>query len=591
MKGGAAKAPVKKGTPRTRSRALFAVTLVMLLGAGAQLFNIQIVRGAELAEQGRLVRTSASSIQAPRGTIVDSEGQILADSQMTYHIAVNQKNILEYRNIDENGSVVGEGPEEAARLLAPILGLDPSELGGKMLGESSYEYLAKNVDEERYREIRRLNIYGIEWEPRYTRVYPAGDTVGAIVGFTNQDGDGVAGLEQALNEELIGVPGEESYEIGATGEVIPGAKVVSVEAQAGETVHTTILLDLQHSVQEALDEAVAAHRADWGAVVVREVATPNVLVLAGAGGEDSEGMEHVSPAIQMVYEPGSTAKLLTFATALEAGTVGPETSFTVPDHLTTSNDQEFVDVFEHETFERTATGILAQSLNTGTVMIGETVTDADRYDVMKRFGLGDPTGIELAGESQGLLSTPDTWDGRTRYTTMFGQGFALTALQAASIAATIGNGGVRVDPRIVLGTTDASGQFTAAETPAPVEALRPEVAQTLLTMMESVVDADQHGTAAGGHISGYRLAAKTGTAEIMGEGGTIANVVALLPAEAPQVAISVVLYNPKVGHTGAESAVPLMRQVALDTIRVLDIPPSTESPRLYLHSLTESAGQ
>ncbi len=591
MKGGAAKAPVKKGTPRTRSRALFAVTLVMLLGAGAQLFNIQIVRGAELAEQGRLVRTSASSIQAPRGKVVDSEGQILADSQMTYHIAVNQKNILEYRNIDENGSVVGEGPEEAARLLAPILGLDPSELGGKMLGESSYEYLAKDVDEERYREIRRLNIYGIEWEPRYTRVYPAGDTVGAIVGFTNQDGDGVAGLEQALNEELIGVPGEESYEIGATGEVIPGAKVVSVEAQAGETVHTTILLDLQHSVQEALDEAVAAHGADWGAVVVREVATPNVLVLAGAGGEDSEGMEHVSPAIQMVYEPGSTAKLLTFATALEAGTVGPETSFTVPDHLTTSNDQEFVDVFEHETFERTATGILAQSLNTGTVMIGETVTDADRYDVMKRFGLGDPTGIELAGESQGLLSTPDTWDGRTRYTTMFGQGFALTALQAASIAATIGNGGVRVDPRIVLGTTDASGQFTAAETPAPVEALRPEVAQTLLTMMESVVDADQHGTAAGGHISGYRLAAKTGTAEIMGEGGTIANVVALLPAEAPQVAISVVLYNPKVGHTGAESAVPLMRQVALDTIRVLDIPPSTESPRLYLHSLTESAGQ
>lgn len=591
MKGGAAKAPVKKGTPRTRSRALFAVTLVMLLGAGAQLFNIQIVRGAELAEQGRLVRTSASSIQAPRGKVVDSEGQILADSQMTYHIAVNQKNILEYRNIDENGSVVGEGPEEAARLLAPILGLDPSELGGKMLGESSYEYLAKNVDEERYREIRRLNIYGIEWEPRYTRVYPAGDTVGAIVGFTNQDGDGVAGLEQALNEELIGVPGEESYEIGATGEVIPGAKVVSVEAQAGETVHTTILLDLQHSVQEALDEAVAAHGADWGAVVVREVATPNVLVLAGAGGEDSEGMEHVSPAIQMVYEPGSTAKLLTFATALEAGTVGPETSFTVPDHLTTSNDQEFVDVFEHETFERTATGILAQSLNTGTVMIGETVTDADRYDVMKRFGLGDPTGIELAGESQGLLSTPDTWDGRTRYTTMFGQGFALTALQAASVAATIGNGGVRVDPRIVLGTTDASGQFTAAETPAPVEALRPEVAQTLLTMMESVVDADQHGTAAGGHISGYRLAAKTGTAEIMGEGGTIANVVALLPAEAPQVAISVVLYNPKVGHTGAESAVPLMRQVALDTIRVLDIPPSTESPRLYLHSLTESAGQ
>lgn len=590
MSGTSAEVPAKKGSPKKRSRSLFVMTLVVLLGAGAQLFNIQIVRGAELAEQGRLVRTSASSIQAPRGTIVDSEGQILADSQMTYHIAVNQKNILEYRHIDE-GKLVGEGPEEAARLLAPILGQDPSELGGKMLGESSYEYLAKNVDEEHYREIRRLGIYGIEWEPKYERVYPADETLGAIVGFTNQDGDGVAGLEQAFNEELIGSPGEESYEIGATGEVIPGAKVVSVEAQAGDTVHTTILLDLQHSVQEALDEAVAAHGADWGAVVVREVSSPNVLVLAGTGGEDSEGMEHVSPAIQMVYEPGSSAKLLTFATALEAGTIGPETSFSVPDRMTTDNGQEFVDIFEHETFERTATGILAQSLNTGTVMIGETVTDSQRYDVMKRFGLGDSTGVELAGESQGLLSAPDTWDGRTRYTTMFGQGFAWTALQAASVAATIGNGGVRVDPRVVLGTTDASGEFTPAETPAPVEVLRGEVAQTLLTMMESVVSADQHGTASGGAISGYRLAAKTGTSEIMGDEGTVANVVALLPAEAPEVAISVVLYNPKVGHTGAESAVPLMKQVALDTIRVLDIPPSTESPRLYLHSLTESTEQ
>lgn len=573
-------------TPRRRSRVALGITVAALLVAGLQLFNIQVVRGADLAEQGRLVRTSASAVQAPRGKVLDSTGHVLADSAMTYHIAVNQQNVREYRRIDDSGALVGEGPAEVARLLAPVLDEDPSELGGKLLGDSTYEYLAKNVDEETYRQIRRLNIYGIEWEPVYERVYPAGDTAKDVVGFVNQEGDGVAGLEMTLNDLLVGTPGEESYEIGATGEVIPGAKVISVEASPGQTIHTTLQLDLQHTVQEALDEAVEKLGADWGAIVIREVATPNVLVLAGSGGEDEDGTTYVSPAVQMVYEPGSTAKLITFATALQEGTVGPETSFQVDDRLTTSNGQEFRDIYDHPRLERTTTGILAQSLNTGTILVGETVSDEARFQTMKRFGLGEPTGIEVTGESQGILSGPADWDGRTRYTTMFGQGMAVTALQAATMAQTIGNGGVRVDPRIVEGITDAQGDYKALEPPAPEEVLRPDVAKQLLTMMESVMSAEQGGSAWDGDIDGYRLAAKTGTAEIMGTGGTIANVVAVLPADDPQVAISVVLYNPKSQRTAAESAVPLLKHVALDTIRILDIAPSTESPRLYSPSLT-----
>lgn len=573
--------------PRKRSRLALILTVGALVVAAGQLFNIQVVRGAELAEQGRLVRTSASSIQAPRGEIVDSTGHVLADSKMTYHIAVNQKNIAEYRHVDEAGKLVGAGPAEAAALLAPVLDMDPSELGGQLLGDSSYQYLAKNVDEEIYRQIRRMNIYGIEWEPVYERVYPAGSTASDVVGFVNQDGEGVAGLEMTLDDLLVGTPGEESYEIGATGEVIPGAKVVSIEAEPGNTIHTTFQLDLQHTVQEALDETVKSLDADWGAVVVREVSTPNVLVLAGSGGEDEDGTTHASPAVQMVYEPGSTAKLATFATALQEGTIGPETRFYVDDRLTTANGQEFKDIYEHGRLERTATGILAQSLNTGTVLIGETVTDEARYNTMRAFGLGETTGVELAGESKGILVGPEAWDGRTKYTTMFGQGFAITALQAATMASTIANGGVRVDPRVVAGVTDSKGVYRSEEAPAPVEVLRPEVSKQLLTMMESVMAVDQGGSAAGGNIEGYRLAAKTGTAEIMGTSGTIANVVAVLPADDPQVAISAVIYNPKGLTTAAEAAVPLMEQVALDTIRVLDIPPSPESPRLYAHSLTD----
>lgn len=588
MKATAGSGPDRKdaAVARKRTRSMLAVTLVLLLVAAGQLFNIQVVKGAELAEQGRLVRTSASAVQAPRGLIVDSSGQVLADSNMTYHIAVNQNNILEYRHIGEKNEVLGQGPAEAAELLAPLLNQDPAELGGKMLGDSTYEYLAKNVDEDTYRTIRRLNIYGIEWEPVYERVYPMGETASDIVGLVNGEGVGSAGLEQEWNETLTGSPGEESYEIGPTGEIIPGAKVLSVEAKPGSTVHTTLMLDLQHSVQASLDQAVADYGADWGAVVVRRVDTPEVLVMAGAGIEESEGIRQGARAVQLVYEPGSTAKMITMAAALQAGVVGPETSFYMEDEITVANGQVFVDIYDHPRIERTVTGIFAQSLNTGTVMIGELVSDQERYDLMKKFGLGDSTSVGLPGESQGLLTSPETWDGRTRYTTMFGQGMALTALQAATMAATVGNGGVRIDPRIIAGVTDSEGVFTPVDNPAPVEVLRPEVSQVLLSMMESVTSVEDSGTASYDRVEGYRIGAKTGTAEIAG-GGTIANLVAVIPADEPQVAVSVVLYNPQTGHTSAESAVPLFKQVALDTIRVLDIAPSEESPRLYLSSLTE----
>ena len=134
-----------KGSASRRSRSILAVAVIFLLIAAAQLFMIQIVRGADLAEQGRVVRTSASAVQAPRGSVVDADGVVLVESRITYHIAANQKALLEYRNVDDKGNIVGKGPAEAARLLAPILKMDQAELGGMLLGDSTYEYLAKNV--------------------------------------------------------------------------------------------------------------------------------------------------------------------------------------------------------------------------------------------------------------------------------------------------------------------------------------------------------------------------------------------------------------------------------------------------------------
>ena len=566
-----------KASASRRSRSILAVAVIFLLIAAAQLFMIQIVRGADLAEQGRVVRTSASAVQAPRGSVVDADGVVLVESRITYHIAANQKALLEYRNVDDKGNIVGKGPAEAARLLAPILKMDQAELGGMLLGDSTYEYLAKNVEPDVYREIRGLGIYGIEWEPSFDRLYPGGSLAGTVLGSVDVDGNGNSGLELMFQDELTGTPGEESYEIGPTGAVIPGAKVVSKEAQPGDTVNTTLVADLQYAVQSALDSAVDAHGAEWGSAVVMDVASAEILALADSDTTTPEDGPQASKAVQMVYEPGSVGKIFTFAGALESGVITPETSFTMADTYTTSNGQTFSDMVPHEPFTKTATGVIAQSLNTGTVMIGEQIPPEERYDLMRRFGLGEKTGVQLAGESPGILTSPEDWDGRTLYTTTFGQGYAINAVQAASVMATLGNGGVRVAPTLVTGFTGADGTVRELERGVPTEVVQPEVAQTLIRMLESVTNG---GSGYLANVEGYRVAAKTGTSEI-GTGGTIANMVALFPADNPQVAISTILYKPTGLYKASETAAPLVHQIVTDCIRVLGIPPSKEAPALF----------
>lgn len=565
---------------RKRSRWFGVATVVLLSLCAIQLFSIQILRGPALAEQGRKVRTSATEISAPRGTIVDASGRVLVDSVETYHVAVNQKNILEWKHKDEDGQIIGQGPAEAARLLAPLLGEDEAELGGKMLGDSTYAYLAKNVDADTFREIRGLGIYGIEWEPVYQRSYPGGNAAASIIGSVDANAVGNSGLEMVYDEQLTGVPGEESFEIGPTGEVIPGAKTLSKAAVPGGTIHTTLQVDLQDEVQTLVDQAVETYSADWATVVILDVATSHVLAIADSGLKEASFGPQASRAVQWVVEPGSVGKILTVATALEQGTVTPSTVFSIPDRYETADGEVITDIHEHETYLRTVAGILTESSNTGAVQIGETVSNEARYQTMRDLGLGSVTGIELPGESGGLLAPAEDWLGRDVYTTMFGQSYAMTPLQQAAMMAAIGNGGVWQGPRLVTGYTNAEGVYQEQQAAEPRQALQEETAQMLLRMMEGVTADQQIGTGVLAAVEGHRVAVKTGTAELP-DGGTVANVAGVLPADDPQIAISVVLYKPRSGALSSESAAPLFKQVANTAVTILGIPGSSSTPELY----------
>ena len=543
----------------TRSRWIVGILVGALCICGVRLVQLQIIEGPSLAAQGQRVRTSSTEVAAARGTITDATGVVLANSIQTYDIAVNQVNIRSFVHRDDDGNEVGRGPAEAARLLAPILGMNEAELGGMMLGDSTYVYIKRNVDAVSYREIRKLDIYGIEWESVFEREYPNGNVAAPVIGTVNAEGQGSSGMEAQFDTLLTGTPGAQAFEIAPNGAV-------------------------QHQVQELLDARVTKHRADWGAVVIEDVATGHVLVMADSNSTEPDNAKPQKVhAVQDVFEPGSMGKLVTVGVALNQGTISPASVFQVPYALDLPDaGGPITDLHEHDGETLTATGVLAESSNTGTVLIGQTVSDDQRYSMMRAFGFGQETGIELPGESAGLLRNADQWQGRDRYVTMFGQAYAITAMQEASALATIANGGVRISPHIVKSWTNADGTVEVPDTSQPVQVMDAQAASQLLTMMESVVE-DDRGTAGAAKVPGYRVGVKTGTAEtvIDGASGLVSTTAGIIPADAPRLAIAVVLYNPKVASVSSDSSAPLFGDIARTAVANLGIPASTGSANLY----------
>ncbi|WP_022868041.1 peptidoglycan D,D-transpeptidase FtsI family protein [Schaalia vaccimaxillae] len=567
-----------------RSRWILGIFCFVLSLCALRLIQIQIVQGPQLAAEGEAVRTDKSLVAAKRGAITDATGVVLADSILTYDIAANQINIRSYVHYDEDGEVVGRGPAEAARQLADLLDMDEAELGGALVGESTYQYIARNVDAVTYRKINALNIYGIEWESVYERTYPNGNVAAPVIGTVNAEGVGSSGLESQYESLLKGTPGEEAFEISPNGAIMPGGKKTITEPLDGGSLGLTLHADLQHLVQDLLDARVEKHQAEWGAIVIQDISTAQVLVMADSGSTvpDNANPQPVA-AVQYAFEPGSVGKVLTFAAALEADTITPTTTFQVPYSLDYPDaGGEITDFHEHEGQTLTATGILAESSNTGTVLIGQTVSDEQRYNMFKAFGLGQSTGIELAGESEGLVYDWHNWVGRDRYVNMFGQAYMMTALQEASVMATIGNGGVRLDPTLIKSWTNADGTYGVPEEREPVQVMSADHSKALLKMMESVVE-DEIGTAGTAKVPGYRVGVKTGTADIVvgNASGIVSTTAGIIPADQPRLAISVVLYNPKVAYISSDSSAPLFGDVALEAVRNLGIPASSQKADLY----------
>jgi cell division protein FtsI (penicillin-binding protein 3) len=567
-------------------------SLVVLIVFAAKLVDVQILSAAPLAQQALDLRLVTTTVTPPRADIVDRNGIVLATSVDRYHLAVNQQKLATWKRV-QDGQVLAEGPLDAARILAPIVGIGEAELAAKLVGDKTYAYVLKNITPEMRASIKAEGIAGIEFEPTSERVYPNGAIGGNVIGFMGGREDkqgvwGLAGVERQYEELLMGEQGSSTYEKSRYGTVIPTGVRSDTPAVPGTQVQLTIDRDIQFEAQAILEKHLRNTGARQGVVVVSDARTGEILALADSGSVDpnnpgeTPAANRGSRAVSDVFEPGSTAKVVTMAAALEEGVATPESRFVAPYQYTTANNQTFRDSHEHADQKLTLAGVLVSSSNTGTIQIGQQLSDETRYSYMRAFGLGSPTNVGLPGESAGILHPWDEWDGRTKYATMYGQGVSATALQTAQVYQTIANGGLKVQPSIVKSFIAPDGTVTEPEAAAAEQVISPDTAKQLMLMLEAVT---QEGTGRQARIEGYRVAGKTGTAQAAdGQGGLssiVASFVGIAPADNPRIVVTVILYDPKSSIWGGDVAAPVFKEVATFALQSLRVPPSSSTETFY----------
>jgi cell division protein FtsI (penicillin-binding protein 3) len=451
-----------------------------------------------------------------------------------------------------------------------------------MTGKGDYANLAKNVNSSVMTQIESLEIPWLWTDENVSRKYPEGATAGNLLGFITADGKTKAGLEAQMDSCLAGVDGKESFDQGSDGIRIPESAVVSKVAKDGGTLKLTIDKDLQFYSQQMLSIAVQNERADYGTAIVIEVKTGRLLVAAEAPTVDpndpgaSKERDRQGKIFTNTYEPGSTMKMITAATAIDDGKATPATRIVAPFKVKMKWGNWIKDSEKHPTLHLTLAGILRDSSNTGIIKIGAKVDRSVRVSYMKKFGLGEPTSLNMAFESGGILGDTKNWDGQTDLNSMFGQGIAVTPIQMAYAYQAIANGGVRLSPKLFESCTHSDGTVTEYPVGAPVRAVSESTARSTVDMLEKVVEQGHIGRTAA--IAGYRVGGKSGTAQIK-DGKTYGylhaiSFIGLAPADDPKYVVAVMLYKSR--RTGSSiGATPVFKQIMQQTLRAYRVPPST----------------
>ena len=581
---------LRRGSPRRRLRiSLLCIALALALFA-ARLVQIEGLDSAHyrIASQEQQLRT----IQIPvvRGNITSSDGTELAMTVQTDQVLADPKHIP-----------VASRPVVAAKLAGPLKLSAAAIL--RMLNHPSspqYQILSSGVPAATASKISRLGEPGIDEKATYNTVYPDGRLAASIVGFTNPSADGglvgEAGLEQEYNSVLAGRDGSEEVEEGVDNEPIPLTEVRLSPGVPAKSLRLTIQADIQWKAEQVCHLRVVQTHARNCSIVVMQPKTGAILAMAQWPTYNPSQVTNVNEttniSVANVFAPGSTLKPVTVAAALEDGGQTPLSAYTIPYSITMDGLYNFHDADYHPTVRYTIAGILAHSSNVGMVQVAQHITPEQQYHFLRAFGLGSLSGLGLPGETKGLIPSPGSpgYYGDNRYEYAFGQGVGVTAVQMASIYSTIANGGVRVQPTLVAGTTTSTGHYVPAHKPPSRRVISAKTAAELMVMLQQVPEVDAEAGEPWGLIKGYTIAAKTGTAQVSEPGQSNcalcqygSSYIGIAPANDPQLVVAVNVQDPQGKYYGDEVAGPAFFDVAKFALQTMKIAPDdARTPHIRL---------
>jgi cell division protein FtsI (penicillin-binding protein 3) len=559
--------------------AFIAVAIALSL-CGGRLLQLQGFDSAAYAAISAKQLTRTLPLLPARGEITDRNGLVMAATEAA--VAITADPTLTSPNADRIADIIGtyipiDRPAVMAALTRP---------------KTRFSYVKKKVPALIYSKIAAdladANLPGIYRESDPIRTYPNGSVGASVVGYVGADGEGLGGLEYSLNTQLAGVEGKETYEASPNGSKIPLGDSQTTPAQNGLNYQLTLDAELQWVTERALAARVQESKADYGMAVVMNVKTGEVLSMANAPTFDSAKPGAAKPedrgnrAVSSPYEPGSVEKILTAAAVMDSGaTVGgqpitPDTRVTLPS-LLKSGPLTIKDAFGHGELHYLLRGVIADSSNIGAALFARQMPKEQLRDYLSRFGLGRPTGIEIPGESSGILPGTDMPD-YTRDQVAFGQGLAVTAVQEAAAIAGLVNGGLYHPPTVVKGATDGDGNPVSIPAKTPRQIVSPGTSDNVRDLMQAVTDS--HNGVKRLQLSSWDSGGKTGTAQRADPScgcykGYITSYVGVAPIDDPQILTYVVVSNPRRGASGTTVAAPAVKSILQYALPRYSVPPTT----------------
>ena len=567
--------PLRTFRPTKRLRIGTVIALLVFTVLGGRLVLLQLTDGRAYAAAGLKDRLTTTVLEARRGSIVDRNGNVLAQSLDARYVFADPTRVVD--------------PAGTAAKLRDLLGVPVSELLPKLSSKTradgkpdEFEYLARGLDPTTAQSVQALDLPGIGTAYDQRRDEPGHDLAANLIGFTGNDSAGLAGLEEAYNKQLQGVNGSHTYEVGDgnLSTELPGGYDESTPARSGSSLELTIDRDLQYEVQQVLYDHMSKAHADFAAAVVMDAHTGEVLAQASyptydaAAWQSYSTADRLDAATQIAVDPGSVAKLITFAGAINEGVITPNTLVPVGSGIT-RGDTTYHDThpFPNGT-KLTVPGILAFSSNIGTIRVAGELGANKLYSYQQKFGFGQPTGEGLPAESGGLVQPPSHWSGSSWGSIPIGMGISVTPLQMTAAYAAIANNGTWVQPHLVKATVAPDGKVTPSAAPVTREVVTPQTAATMRTLLQAVTTV-KGATGTTAAVTGYQVAGKTGTGLQVSNGkyesGNVVSFVGMAPANNPRYVIGVFAHV----HSGSSTTVPAptFHDMMTFTLQHFGVPP------------------